>query len=175
MNRSMNWHAFKKTMAVVASCAATIWASSSFAADQATRDEFDALRNDLKADRTALIAEHMQLSSKESEAFWPIYRSYRGEMDKVTDGVVNLVLEYADDYPNVSDEKASEMVRKYLKLEANLLKVRAKYLKKFGKVLPGTKVFRFAQLDNRLDLGIRVGLAAEIPLMTSGSTESKTR
>jgi hypothetical protein len=175
MNRSMNWHAFKQALAAAASCLVTLWATSAMAADQATRDELDALRNDLKANRTALMAERMQLSSKESDAFWPIYRSYRGEMDKVTDGIVNLVLEYADDYPNVSDEKASEMVRKYLKLEANLLKVRAKYLKKFGKVLPGTKVFRFAQLDNRLDLGIRVGLAAEIPLMASGSGKPKAQ
>ena len=171
----MNWHVFTKTLVTAASCTMVVCATSVLAADQATRDEFDALRSDLRADRTALMAERMQLSPKESEAFWPVYRSYRAEMDKVTDGIVNLVLEYADNYPNVSDEKADEMVRKYVKLEADLLKVRAKYLKKFGKVLPGTKVFRFAQLDNRLDLGIRVGLAAEIPLMTSGSTESKTR
>ena len=164
----MNWHVFKKGLALLASCVVTVWATSALAADQATRDEFDALRSDLKADRTALIAEHMQLSTKESDAFWPIYHSYRGEMDKVIDGIVNLVLEYADDYPNVSDEKASDMVRKYLKLEANLLKVRAKYLKKFGKVLPGTKVFRFAQLDNRLDLGVRVGLASSIPMLAAG-------
>ena len=171
----MNWHMFRKALATVAWCAVTVCVTSVFAADQATRDEFDALRSDLSADRTAIIAERMQLSSKESDAFWPVYRSYRAEMDKVTDGVVNLVLEYADDYPNVSDEKAHEMVRKYLKLEANLLKVRAKYLKKLEKVLPGTKVFRFAQLDNRLDLGIRVGLAAEIPLMASGGGPSKAQ
>ena len=169
----MNWHVIKKTASMVAACAATVWTMSALAADQATRDEFDALRSDLKADRTALIAQHMQLSPKESEAFWPVYRSYRAEMDKVIDNIVNLVLEYADDYPNVSDKKAAEMVRKYLKLEANVLKVRAKYLKKLENVLPGTKVFRFAQLDNRLDLGIRVGLAADIPLMATGGGQPK--
>ena len=171
----MNWHVIKKALSLVAACAATVWTMSALAADQATRDEFDALRSDLKADRTALIAQHMQLSPKESEAFWPVYRSYRAEMDKVIDNIVNLVLEYADDYPNVSDKKAAEMVRKYLKVEANVLKVRAKYLKKLEKVLPDTKVFRFAQLDNRLDLGIRVGLAAEIPLMDSGGGGPKAQ
>jgi hypothetical protein len=171
----MTCEAFKQGLAIVVTSAAMLWGASAPAADQATRDAFDALRSDLKADRTALIAEHMQLSAQESEGFWPIYHNYRAEMDKVTDNIVNLVLEYADNYPNVSDEKASEMVRKYLKLEANLLKLRTKYLKKLGKVLPGTKVFRFAQLDNRLDLGIRVGLAAEIPLMASGSGQPKAQ
>ena len=42
------------------------------AADLAPRDAMEVLRADLKADRKASIAEGMQLTDKESEAFWPI-------------------------------------------------------------------------------------------------------
>src|SRR5690242_3596403 len=80
------------------------------AADLAPRDAMEVLRADLKADRKAAIAEGMQLTEKESEAFWPIYRSYRAEMDKVTDHLVELILEYSDLYPNVPEEKANEML-----------------------------------------------------------------
>jgi len=124
------------------------------------------LRSDLKADRTALIAERLTLSREESDKFWPLYRSYRAEVDKINDETVKLVLEYADLYPDVPEHKASEMLDRYLKIEANLLKVKGKYLKKMQKVLPATKVFHFAQLDNRLDLGVRVGLASSIPMLT---------
>ena len=60
---------------------------------------------------------------------------------------------------------ANEMSLTPQESEDELLSIKRKYLKKFGKVLPPSKVFRFAQLDNRLDLGTRVGLASSIPLM----------
>ena len=72
-----------------------------------------------------------------------------------------LPSEVPDLYPEVPDKKAGEMLDRYFKIEANLLKVKSKYLKKMQKVLPPAKVFHFAQLDNRLDLGVRVGLAKE--------------
>jgi len=75
------------------------------------------------------------------------------------------VLEYDDLYPDVPDRKASEMLKQYTKIEADLLSIKRKYLKKFAKMLPASKVFRFAQLDNRFDLATRVGLAAAIPIL----------
>jgi len=101
----------------------------------------------------------------ESEEFWPIYRAYRSEVDKATDQVVELVLEYADQYPVIPEEKAREMLEQYLKVEARLVKLKEKYLKKIGKVIPAPKVFRFAQVDNRLDLATRVGIASALPIL----------
>jgi hypothetical protein len=53
----------------------------------------------------------------------------------------------------------------YARVEADLLSTKRKYFKKFGKVLPASKVFRLAQLDNRLHLATRVGLAACMPML----------
>ncbi len=44
---------------------------------QTPRDAIELLRSDLKADRKAFIAENMAFTPQESEAFWPVYRSYR--------------------------------------------------------------------------------------------------
>jgi hypothetical protein len=137
---------------------------------QTPRDAVETMRADLKADRKAVIGQELQMSAEESEAFWPIYATYRAEVDKSTDRVVELVLEYADLYPNVPEKKAAEMLDQYLKIETELLKVKRKYLKKLGKVLPAAKVFRFAQLDNRYDLGTRVGMAASIPMLPASQT-----
>jgi hypothetical protein len=163
----MNCELLKRGLAMAAS-ALLLLSTGAFAAEDVTLDWIKSLRSDLKADRTVLIAQGLPLTREESDKFWPLYRSYRAEVDKINDETVKLVLEYADLYPDVPDEKAREMVDRYLKIEANLLKVRGKYLKKMQKVLPATKVFHFAQLDNRLDLGVRVGLASSIPMLASG-------
>jgi hypothetical protein len=132
---------------------------------QTTTDEFEALRGVLKADRKVVIAEAMQFTAAESTAFWPRYRAYRAEMDKLGDRMVELVLEYADAYPNVAEDRAGKMLKNYLALEKDLVKVRAKYLKKMAKVLPKSKVLRLAQLENRLDLVLRLRMASVVPLV----------
>jgi len=130
-------------------------------------DEIELVRGVLKADRKVIIAEGMQLTDEESTAFWPIYRDYRTAMDKIGDGRVELVLEYADLYPDVPDERAKQMLKRYAELEEKTIAVRKKYLKKLSKVLPTSKLLRFAQLENRLDLAVRVQIAAAVPLAPS--------
>jgi hypothetical protein len=86
-------------------------------------------------------------------------------MDKVSDGLVKLVQEYAGYYPNVPGERAKPMLKELLGLEQKQVALRENYLKKFGKVLPADKNLRFAQVENRLDLAIKLELAAAIPLV----------
>lgn len=160
----MNFKILKQTL--VAAVSIGIWlAGLGQATAQAPRDAVEMLRADLKTDRVAMMAEEMNLTEKEGAAFWPLYRSYRAEVDKVTDHFVELVLEYGDLYPTVPEKKAGEMLSRYSKIEGQLLSTKRKYLKKLSKVLPASKVFRFAQLDNRYDLGVRVGLALRIPVL----------
>lgn len=131
-------------------------------------DEIEMVRSSLKADRKVVIAEEMHLTDQESNAFWPIYRKYRTEMDRVADGRVELALEYADLYPEVPEDRAKAMLEKMAALQKKAVDVRNRYLKKLRKVLPSSKVLRFAQLENRLDLAISVEIAAAVPLVPNG-------
>jgi len=139
------------------------------AAAQSVRDEVEVTRGLLKADRKVVIAEGMQLTDQESSNFWPIYRDYRAAMDKVNDGRVELVLEYADIYPDVPEAQAKAMLKRYTNLEEQTLEVRHKYLKKLRKVLPAAKVLRFAQLENRLDLSVSLQIASSVPLVPAAA------
>lgn len=132
---------------------------------QTALDGVEVARTTIKADRKTVIAENMQLTEAEGKAFWPLYRDYRHDIDKANDELVKLVLEYADLYPNVPEDRAKDMLKRYSKMESELVAVRVKHLKKIGTVLPATKTLRFAQLENRLDLAVRLGMAASIPLV----------
>jgi len=132
---------------------------------QVAPDPIEVLRGNLMANRTSFIGQEMNLNPNQSEVFWPIYRDYRAEAEKVGDEITKLILEYSDLYPDVPEDKAKEFLKRYGKAEAQLLKIKEKYLKKLGNVLPAVKVFRFAQLDNRCDLAVRLGLASRIPVL----------
>ena len=156
---------FSRTALLLAVAASLLALPAQRATAQTVTDEIEVLRGVLKADRKVVIAEAMQLTEAESTAFWPLYREYRAEMDKLGDGIVKLVLEYADAYPNVPEDRAGKLLKDYLALEKDLANVRAKYLKKLAKVLPKSKVLRFAQLENRLDLALRLQMASAVPLV----------
>ena len=162
----MNCWMLKPHLSVSALSIGFFLAGVCFAGAQTSRDAIESLRADLKANRKVIIAEEMKLTDQESQAFWPIYNNYRAETEKAGDRIAELVLEYADLYPNVPEQKAHEMLSQYTKIEADLLAIKRKYLKKFGKVLPSSKVLRFAQLDNRFDLATRVGLAETVPILS---------
>jgi hypothetical protein len=139
--------------------------SSPRAAAENIVDQIEVVRGALKADRKVVIAEGMNLTDQESNGFWPIYRDYRAEMDKIADGHVKLVLEYAELYPDVPEDRAKAMLKTLTALEEKGVAVRNKYLKKLGNVLSAAKVLRFAQLENRLDLAVRIQVAAALPLI----------
>ena len=74
--------------------------------------------------REEVITNVMAFSAKEAEAFWPIYRAYRGEMAEAQQGVIEIIMDYADSYPEVGDEQAESMVEDYLKLQKSEIKIR---------------------------------------------------
>jgi hypothetical protein len=137
--------------------------ANSFA--QSDDEIIEAARSIIKADRQAVVTDAMQFTATEAEAFWPVYHQYRAEMDMVGDGVKHLALEYAGLYPDVPDERAKRMLKELTDLEKKQVATRATYLKKFAKVLPATKALRFAQVESRLDLAVRLELTASIPLV----------
>jgi hypothetical protein len=52
-----------------------------------------------------------------------------------------------------------------LDFQADRVKLRKSYVKKFNKVIPPKKTVRFFQIDNKLDTIIDFALAKEIPLV----------
>ncbi len=135
------------------------------ASAQTDEDDIAVVRSVIKADRQTVVAKAMQFTDKESEAFWPLYRQYRAEMDKVSDRLIAVLKEYASSYPDVPNDRAKQILKDYTSLEKQLLGTRETYLKKFGKVLPASKALRFAQVENRLDLALRLELTRGIPLV----------
>jgi hypothetical protein len=132
---------------------------------QSDDEIIEAARGLIKADRQAVVTESMQLTEAEARTFWPLYHQYRADLDTVGDGIKHLVLEYAGLYPEVPEDRARRMLKEIAALEGKQVSKRAWYLKKFARVLPAAKTLRFAQVETRLDLAVRLEMAAHIPLV----------
>jgi len=116
-------------------------------------------------DRKMLTMQEMQLTPQEAEAFWPLYDEYQQDIKKAHDLRIKVITDYAAAYPDVSNEQASKLLADSLKHDKKVTKTKKKYLRRFKRILPATKVMRFYQLDNKLDAILNFKLAANIPLI----------
>jgi hypothetical protein len=144
-------------------------------AAQTDQDLIEVARSVVKVDRQTAIVAAMNLTEDESKAFWPLYHHYRTEMDKVGDDLMKLVLDYAKFYPAIPDKHARQMLQTYTDLQRRQVETRARYLHKFGKILPPDKALRFAQIETRLDLLVHLQLAAAVPLAPTGIQNGESK
>ena len=132
---------------------------------QAATANLDVLVDAIRSNRKALVAVNLKLTDEEAAKFWPIYDRYQQEINAVGDRLVGVIQDYTAHFSTLSDDKAMKLVDDYLTLEADRVKVKRTYVDEFAKALPGRKVARFYQIENKMDAVIRYNLAATIPVV----------
>ena len=60
---------------------------------------------------------------------------------------------------------AEELLDRSFAVEKETIKVKERYVRKFRKFLPETKVVRLMQMENRMDTLVAMKIAEGIPLM----------
>ena len=129
----------------------------------------DVLLDTLHANKKAFVAANLQLSDAEAQAFWPVYDRYQKDLAAVQARLLAVIHDYAEHFGSLSDEQALKLVKEYLAVERERAKVRSAYLKPISAALPGVKVMRFYQIENKIDAVLRYELAATIPVVGSGA------
>ena len=136
------------------------------------RGDIELTRAGIQSDRTTIVTAFMDLTSAQSEKFWPLYRAYREEAQKTTDETVKFMSGLADRTTPLSDSQAKRLLDMHLKRQADAAKVNSKYAKQFLKILPATQVARLFQLENKMDAIVAFELAGSVPLV--GGSRSST-
>jgi hypothetical protein len=125
----------------------------------------DVLLDSIRSNRKALVAVNLKLTDDEAAKFWPIYDRYQKETNVLGDRLVGVIQDYSAHFSDLSNDNAMKLVDDYLTIEADRVKVRRAYVDEFATALPGRKVARFYQIENKMDAVIRYDLAATIPVV----------
>ena len=115
--------------------------------------------------RNTALAFNMSFTEEEKEAFWPLYRQYRDAMSNVGTRQLDVIVDFANHYDNMTEAKAQELLDRSLIYEEQAFKVKQLYVAKFRRILPNIKVARLMQIENRMDAAIKLKLSQGIPLM----------
>lgn len=128
-------------------------------------DMVELTRTVLRSEKKAVFAENMWLTDGEGTAFWPVYNEYEAELSKINDRVLKLLKDYADTFDTLTDAQAKEIVDETFDIREKKLSLRKSYAKKFAKVIPQKKVFRFFQLEYAIEALVNYSIAADLPYM----------
>ncbi|RLD66116.1 MAG: hypothetical protein DRI95_07280 [Bacteroidetes bacterium] len=150
----------KKTLAILLFVAVSFGTYA-----QSDNDYVEMMRSVLKTEKKAAIVEAMQLTDAESAPFWELYKEYNDKMYTAQNKRIKAIKDYADNYENLSDEKADEIWNLVLKFKQESAKLQKSYYKKFKKILPTAKAVRYFQVENKIEALIAANLALEIPLV----------
>lgn len=130
-----------------------------------TDDDIAVLRQDVQASKTDIITRSMGFTDEQSKAFWPLYREYANEQQKIGDQRVSLIKDYAANYDKIDDAQAQSYLTRALKYEDEMAQLRKSYVPKFEKAIGAKQTAKFYQVDNRLTLLVNVQLANLLPII----------
>jgi len=140
-------------------------AASAQTPDAEVDAQIEQLRTDARAEVTDIIAKTMQFDADEAAKFWPLYKDYQTAQKAVGDEKVALIKDFADNYDDMTDAKAGELITKMAAIEKKGMVAKHEFLQKLQQVLPAKRVARYYQVDNRISMLAGLSLAEDIPLV----------
>ena len=151
---------------VVILCVAALTAVPAFAQNKSADTNMQILLDKVKADKKLVVAANMDLTDAEGKAFWPIYDAYQKDLQGLNERLAKTILAYADAYnkKTLTDEQANSLANEVLAIDQDEVTMRKTYATRLNDVLPGKKVARYLQIENKIRAVIRYQMADNIPL-----------
>jgi len=130
-----------------------------------TTSYLEVMKSDVRTQRRALITEAMGLSEEQAQKFWPIYKEYEVEYDKMVDSEIELIKKYTDTYKGMTDDVANMLITEAMDIDQHQLDLHKKYFEEFKDELGGKVAAKFRMVDNRINLMINLQIAINIPVI----------
>jgi hypothetical protein len=160
------------TVSLLVIVAATgLWAQEKKLQDPAESKELNErayvrlLRSDLKTKKEAIIKEDMQLTPQQAAAFWPIYKNYDAEQNKLIDQKLGVFQDYAQNFMTMNDEKADQIAQKVIALDDQRLALRKKYYQLMKSAIPTVLVVRFFHVENQIQSLMDLQIDSTLPIV----------
>ena len=123
------------------------------------------LRQDVRSKKKQTIAANLKLTDTDATKFWPVYDQYITELTKINDEKYAVIKEYADAFGKMNDDQALSLTNRALAVEEKVAQLRIKYFPIFSKVVPGSKVATFFQIERLVQALVDLQLSAQLPLV----------
>jgi Spy/CpxP family protein refolding chaperone len=103
--------------------------------------------------KIAFLTERLNLTTKEAEAFWPVYNEYSTQVRKLKSKDKERSRAYLQK-PSPSDHESEKFINDHVASKLQEYELMKKYMGEFGKVLPEAKVARLITLEQEFKMNL---------------------
>ncbi len=132
---------------------------------QTVEQEIEIFQEVFGKGKKIIVAEFIQPSSEVSDKFWEVYESYETERVALGEERISILMDYADNYENMSEDKMSELLKRAQTHHKKFGALLTKYQKKIQKVSSVKASAQFYQLENYFESVIRLSIMESIPFI----------
>ncbi len=125
----------------------------------------DLMRADVRDQKAEIMGSMMELNIDDAAKFWPIYSEYDAELTKVNNLRVQNITDYAENYSQMTDEKADQLVQSSLDYQKQRAELLAKYYGRMKDALGAITAARFLMIEHQLLLIIDLQIASSLPIV----------
>ena len=131
----------------------------------ATADLLEDKRVIIQAKHADAVRTFLELEPWEDAAFWPVYEEYHADLAKTNDGLARLIRNYAANSDRLSDQQTEQLLSDFFQWKEETVQLHYQYIGRFRQILPGRKIVRLFQLQQKLNAAVEADLANVVPLV----------
>ena len=130
-----------------------------------TQAYIDLMRRNVRQDKAEIMGSIMALSAADADKFWPIYADYDTQLTKLNDQRVEIIKDYAQNYNDMTDQKADELMQKALAYQKQREELLVTTYERVKQALGAITAARFAQVEHQLLLIIDLQIDSALPVV----------
>jgi len=129
------------------------------------QEYIELMRSNVRDQKAEIMGAVMQLNINDAAKFWPIYSEYDAELSKLNNLRVQNIQDYAQNYSQMTDEKADELIQSAMDYQKQRAELLAKYYGLMKQSLGAVTAARFVQVEHQLLLIIDLQIASSLPIV----------
>ena len=129
------------------------------------QEYIELMRSNVRDEKSQIMGAVMQLDINDAAKFWPIYSQYDAELTKLNNLRVQNIQDYANNYSQMTDAKADELIQRSLDYQKQRGELLAKYYQVMKQSVGAITAARFLQVEHQLLLIIDLQIASSLPIV----------
>jgi hypothetical protein len=135
--------------------------NASFAQDDMA-EEIAVMQELFGQEKRAIIAENIDLSGVNADAFWKLYDEYEAQREEIGRAKLVLLQKYTNKPGNLTNNQASELLAEAVPLRTAEDKLILNFTKRIGKATSDLVSVQFYQIEHYISDGIRYSILNDI-------------
>ncbi|MDJ0879882.1 MAG: hypothetical protein QNI86_14785 [Halieaceae bacterium] len=143
----------------------TAWLLAASSLSLAQQELIEMARQDIRAGRMGMVAASMDLTPKQQEIFWPLYREYADEQEQLLDRRIAMLQNFSNSLDNMDDETARQIAQESFAIQRARIERRERYFRRMSDALGAGVAARFIQVDSQISTLLDFEMVQLTPLL----------